>query len=430
MNPSHFNDASLLWVLPFVFFLLCLAAGPVFMKEKWKNYENKIVFIVTGVIFTALYANFGNEYAFFSAKKMFFHHYVPFVCMMTALYVVSSGIHITTKGALTPLHNMIFLFLAALSSSFMGTTGASMLLLRPFLSLNKQRRHKTYLVVFFIFLVSNIGGSFSPIGDPPLFLGYLNGVDFFWVTRHLFGPMLCVMLPLLLIFYLIDRRHYQDKIPPSPHDEEVEKFRLYGAHNFIILGCILFTIILTGFIDIPRDILLLGLAVLSYMTTKKNVYYMNRFSWHPLREVALVFLAIFTTLIPIEGMLHSGGEGVFAPLLAYVNPNGMMDPLRYYFMTGLLSGFLDNAPTYLLFFHTAGGNPTALMHEHTSTLIAISLGAVFFGALTYIGNAPNLMVKSIAERANVRMPTFGGYLLWSFGILLPVLALFGWIYFG
>lgn len=435
MLPSYFDASTMgfVWAIPFLFFLGTLALGPTYFHEKWEKYDIHTVFILVLGIFIALSMKFGIQSSYLSVKHTFFHDYVPFIIMMGSLYVVSSGIHITTKGSLKPLHNVIFLFCASFCASVIGTTGASMLLIRPFIALNHNRRNKTYLIVFFIFLVSNIGGSLTPIGDPPLFLGFLNGVKFFWTLEHIFTPMVIITSVLLMIFYFFDKKHYKNRLEDVVNHNEVEKFSIHGTHNFIFILLILLSVIISSInmekYALPRDIALVLITLAAYASTQKNVYHMNRFSFHPLREIALVFLGIFVTLIPITAMLHGGGEGVFSEITGYVNPNGFPDPLKYYLMTGFLSGFLDNAPTYLLFFHMAGGNAESLMTTHGITLMAISMGSVFFGALSYIGNAPNLMVKAIAERAQVTMPSFGGYMVWSFGILAPVLLIFGLIYF-
>lgn len=435
MLPSYFDASSmgLIWALPFAFFLLSLAVGPLYFHKEWEKYDIFVVFSVVFIILASLASKFGLQPTFSSLKHTMLDEYVPFILMMSSLYVVSSGIHITTKGTLTPLHNVIFLFIASLSASVIGTTGASMLLIRPFLRLNHDRRHKAYLVIFFIFLVSNIGGSLTPVGDPPLFMGFLNGIDFFWPLKRMAHPFLLVSLLVLIVFYFFDKKHFKDRHLENTEQQEIEKFAIYGAHNFLFVALILFSIILSG-MDMEkyqniRNIALIAITILSFITTKKNVYHMNRFSLLPLREVALVFLAIFVTLIPITAMLHGGGEGAFAEMIRYANPKGIPDPLKYFFISGILSGFLDNAPTYLLFFHLAGGDSLSLMGAQAKTLLAISSGSVFFGALSYIGNAPNLMVKAIAESAHIKIPSFGGYLVWSFCILFPILCVFGLFFF-
>lgn len=398
----------------------------------WHKYEIHVALGFFLLVFIGLWLKFDHFAALSSYKDTLLHHYAPFLIMIGALYIVASGIHITASGTLTPLHSTLFLFIASFISSIIGTTGASILLIRPFLSLNRDRQNKVHLVVFFIFMVSNIGGSLTPIGDPPLFLGFLNGVSFFWTLKALFKPMLVVIIPLLLLFYLIDRRHYRDRMEII-EVEEVEKFKIHGLHNvlfiFMILAAVIFSSVDIKAYDLHRDVALILIAISSYLITKKNIYHMNRFSIGPIKEVAVVFLAIFATLIPVQAMLQVGSEGAFHQITALVNPGGYPDPLRYFFITGMLSAFLDNAPTYLLFFHIAGGKAEILMTKDFMTLVAISAGAVFMGALTYIGNAPNLMVKAIAERMDIKMPSFTGYMLWSCGILLPILMIFGLIYF-
>jgi len=430
--PFEGFDLSLLWALPFAGFLLALAFLPLLKPQLWHSHDFKIALGTCAVVIIPMFLSLGKDGTATLLYKTMVHHYVPFIFMIGCLFIISGGIHITTSGHAKPLTNVIFLFTSGLLASIIGTTGASMLLIRPFLNLNHDRRHKAYLVIFFIFIVSNIGGCLSPIGDPPLFLGFLEGVDFFWPTLYLWKPFLGVILPLLAIFYFFDRHHYHHK-RDIVEKREIEKFNIYGKRNLFLLGATIGLLLLTGIdpekMHLWRDGGLVVIALLSYTLTPKNVHHMNRLSFEPLREVSIVFLTIFITLIPIEAMLHGGRAGAFGEMIDFGNPGGYSDPLRYYFITGALSAFLDNAPTYLLFFHMAGGDPQWLMEGGAKTLTAISTGAVFMGAITYIGNAPNFMVKSIAEKLHIRMPGFLGYMLWSFGILLPVLVLFGLIYF-
>ncbi len=425
-------DLSILWALPFVGFLLALALIPLLKPDFWHHHDLKVSLLSSILVIGPMCLTLGVGGTMTLVSKTVIHHYIPFLVMIGALFVISGGIHITTAGDAKPLTNIAFLLGSGLLASVIGTTGASMLLIRPFLNLNHDRRHKTYLVIFFIFIVSNIGGSLSPIGDPPLFLGFLEGVSFFWPLKNLFVPFMLVMLPLLIIFYFFDRYHHRHHLEVVERDE-IQKFKVYGKRNFVFLGGLLTIFLLTS-VDtekyhVVRDLGIILIAGASYFFTPRQVHHMNRLNFSPVREVAIVFFAIFITLIPIEAMLHGGRDGVFGGLIAYANPGGLSDPLRYFFLTGLLSAFLDNAPTYLLFFHMAGGDADMLMGQGAKVLAAISVGSVFMGAMTYIGNAPNFMVKSIAEKQHIRMPSFLGYMLWSGGILLPILILFGLFYF-
>ncbi len=434
METAFLNAAqlSLWWAFPFTALLLTLALAPLVVPTFWHFHERKTIAGLCLLILLPMVIKFGFSTTKNVIVNVLVHHYIPFILLVSTLFVVCGGIHITTKGEITPLGNIVFLFLGGLLSSMIGTTGASILLIRPYLMMNRHRYDKKYLVIFFIFVVGNIGGSLTPIGDPPLFLGFLNGVSFFWPLQYLLKPFLSVTLPLLIIFYFIDRRHYH---PNHSKKEIVEtketshEFKIIGKRNIPILFLILCTVILSGIsierFHLMRDGSLLCLIAFSWLVTPKSVYRMNRFSFDPLREVAFVFFAIFITLIPIEAMLHLGKEGAFSPIAIFANPDGYADPLRYYFLTGFLSAFLDNAPTYLLFFHMAGGDSSSLMTTQAITLTAISIGAVFWGAMTYIGNAPNFMVKAIAERMSIKMPSFLGYMAWSVGILLPILLVLG-----
>ena len=429
-----------LWLAaPFFIFLLLLAIMPLIAKEFWHKNELKFALIFCALVFVPMMLSFSPNIALAVSVKTFIHHYIPFVVMLCGLFTVCGGIHITVKGHISTRGNILFLALGSVLASFIGTTGASILLLRPFLTLNKGRQHKHYLVVFFIFTISNIGGCLSPIGDPPLFLGFLNGVDFFWPLNYLHNPFFMVLGAVLTVFYFFDRfyghtsRLHPDIVEDENDTDDISKFRIYGAHNFALLLILIGTVIVSGssFQPFPmwRECVILTLAFVSYKFTPHNVHYMNRMTFDPLKEVATVFLAIFMTLIPIEVMLHMGEAGPLHAVTALAQPYGIHDPLRYYFLTGILSSFLDNAPTYLLFFHMAGSDPIKLMGVDAPLLVAISTGAVFWGAVTYIGNAPNLMVKSMAERMNVRAPSFFGFMAWSMAILVPLLTLFGLVYF-
>ncbi len=433
METAPLKMISFLWGVPFISFLMALAVVPLFFQDFWHKNLGKIVVGFSLLIIVPMLFFLSSE----SAQKILFHtlahNYLPFTILIATLFILSGGIHITTKGKITPFGNVLFLLLGSFLSSFMGTTGASILLIRPFLMMNGQRYHKHYLVIFFIFTISNIGGCLSPIGDPPLFLGFLNGISFFWPFKCLFQPFVYVMFFLLCVFYMIDRfycrgKDFRDEVIDLP-----EKVKIYGKRNFLgiilVICALIFSSLDIPYIHLMTNVMLILIAVASWVLTPKMVHHMNRFSFEPLREVSLVFLAIFITLIPIEAMLHLGKEGPLHMIATLANPQNYPDPLRYYFLTGILSSFLDNAPTYLLFFHMLdgiiGGGPAALMTTHALTLTALSLGSVFFGALTYIGNAPNLMVKAMAEHLHVKMPGFIGYMLWSLGILFPILALFG-----
>jgi len=331
-----------------------------------------------------------------------------------------------------------------LLASWMGTTGAAMLLIRPLLRANKDRKHKVHVVVFFIFLVANIGGSLTPLGDPPLFLGFLKGVDFFWTTKAMFIPMLFMVVSLLIIFYIYDTVQYK-KEGELPTSTSSEKIGLKGSFNLLLIVGVVCSVLLSGFWkphieftvyhvhvelqNIIRDILLLCLAYASWKYTAKEIRQANEYTWFPIQEVAKLFAGIFITIIPAIAILKAGTSGALAGVINSVSSDSGPVNHMYFWLTGILSSFLDNAPTYLVFFNTAGGDAQVLMGELSQTLLAISAGAVFMGANTYIGNAPNFMVKSIAESSGIEMPSFFGYFLYSLVILFPLFGIVSLLFF-
>jgi len=379
-----------------------------------------------------------------------FHEYVPFILLLFALFTVAGGVRI--KGTLTGHSetNAILLLIGTLLASWMGTTGAAMLLIRPLLRANKDRKYKTHTVIFFIFLVANIGGALTPLGDPPLFLGFLNGISFFWPTQALLLPMILVSVLVLIVYYLLDRFYFW------PHEnltrmkvadmETHAPIRIEGAINFVLIGAIVGVVLMSGtwrpdwqpivIFDVDyqtqnllRDILLIAIALISLRVTNKDSREANGFNWFPIVEVAKLFIGIFLTIAPVIAILRGGSDGALGFIVSAVsNEAGAPIPQAYFWATGLLSGFLDNAPTYLVFFKAVGVEPEAFMTTFASTLLAISMGSVFMGALSYIGNAPNFMVKAIAENAKVPMPTFFGYMAWSFAVLMPIFVLVTFVF--
>jgi len=333
-------------------------------------------------------------------------------------------------------------------ASWMGTTGAAMLFIRPLLRANRSRRYKVHSVVFFIFLVANIGGSLTPLGDPPLFLGFLKGVSFFWTTKHLFLITGVLSLALLSLYFILDNILFAKEGRPKPpaSDGSNEKLGLEGKINLLLLAGVVSAVLMSGiwqpdakpitiygieleWQNISRDAILLAIAWLSLKLTSRECRDKNDFSWAPIVEVAKLFLGIFLSMIPVIAILRAGTDGALAPLINLVARDGQPVNIIYFWLTGGLSSFLDNAPTYLVFFNTAGGDAAQLMGPMAQTLTAISAGAVFMGANSYIGNAPNFMVRSIAEDQGVAMPSFFGYMLWSCGILVPSFIILSWLVF-
>ncbi len=445
------RSLTVLWGVPFAGILLSIALVPLFAPVFWHHHFGKIA-AAWGVAFLLPFAAvFGPAVAGANLVHALLAEYIPFVVLLTALYTVSGGIYIRGNLHGSPALNTGLLALGAVLASVMGTTGASMLLIRPLIRANDNRRHTVHVVVFFIFIVSNAGGSLTPLGDPPLFLGFLKGVDFFWTVAHILPETLFLIATLLVLFFAIDTwlyRHREELLPsdPTPDSRDVRAFGFDGKRNFALLGAIVALVLLSGFWKSPiafdilgtavglpgivRDVGLVVVTLASLWLTPHKVHQDNQFGWGPMQEVAKLFAGIFLTIIPVIAMLKAGVDGPFGAVVrAVTRPDGSPDPAMYFWATGALSSFLDNAPTYLVFFNTAGGDPAVLMTTLAPTLAAISAGAVFMGANTYIGNAPNMMVKAIAEDRGVKMPSFFGYMLWSCGILVPLFVVMTFIWF-
>jgi Na+/H+ antiporter NhaD/arsenite permease-like protein len=449
-GAPHLDGAALgaVWVIPFAGVLLSIALFPLFAPAVWHHHFGKIAAGWALAFFVPFTVGFGTELALYELLHTLLLEYIPFIVLLTALFTVAGGVRITGTLVGTPLANTLGLGIGTVLASLMGTTGASMLLIRPMLRANENRRHKTHTMVFFIFLVSNIGGALTPLGDPPLFLGFLKGVSFFWPTVHLFGPTVFMTVCLLAIYFALDVvLHTRD---PGRHAliegvHEREPIRIDGGVNLLLLAAIIGAVLLSGVwnpgieitiyhVPVPlqsivSQLLLVGITLLSLKLTSARSRTLNGFTWGPILEVAKLFAAIFLTIIPAIAILRAGTDGALGAIIAAVNQNGQPVPAAYFWATGLLSSFLDNAPTYLIFFNTAGGDAGHLMTDLAVTLAAISAGAVFMGANSYIGNAPNFMVKAIAEERGVTMPSFFGYMLWSFGILVPLFGLVTVVFF-
>ncbi len=409
--------------------LLSLALLPLFALHFWENHYGKVATSWSALVIVALVLMFGLSVASTEIAGTFFHHYLPFVIMIGSLYTISGGIRIEVASHATPLVNTSILAIGTLLAGWIGTTGASMLLIRPLLHINRDRKSRVHHMIFFIFLVANIGGALTPLGDPPLFIGFLNGVSFFWTLENLAFEMVMISVPLLFIFYGMDS-YFVRKEGLTFHRSR-PKIRVKGKLNGLLFLGVIGLVLLSGLWkpnlglsfeiqNVVRDLGLILLACVSFFFTPYAIHKANHFSWEPLREVAKLFFGIFMTVIPVLAILDAGLNGALAPLVGLVSHNGVPQNGMYFWLSGGLSSILDNAPTYLVFFHMAGGDASQLMTTFAKTLEAISLGAVFMGAMTYIGNAPNFMVKAIAEGQKVPMPSFFGYILWSGGILLPL----------
>lgn len=450
-----------LWtVLPFAGMLLSIALGPLVAPHLWHRHFPKVSF-AWAVIFAVPFLIFLKGDATQSILHIMLADYVPFIILLWALFTISGGIVLEGDLRGTPKANLLVLLVGTLLASWIGTTGAAMLLIRPLLKANAWRQSKVHIICFFIFLVANIGGSLTPLGDPPLFLGFLHGVPFFWVTTGLMKQMAFVSVLLLIIFYFVDLRSYKAE-PNKPQAKGKLTIKLKGTHNFLFLLGVMAGVVFSGsamskgmgawhvygHVAIPygnmiKDAILIAMGVLSLLTTKKILRETNAFNWFPIQEVAYLFFGIFMTIIPALAILQAGEHGALASLVQSVR-----EPWQYFWVTGGLSSFLDNAPTYLTFFNAALGQ-LGVPETHVAgmlgyantlgvvpnpafvrTLTAISAGAVFMGANTYIGNAPNFMVKSIAEEQGIPMPSFFGYIIkYSLIYLVPVFIVVTFVFF-
>jgi Na+/H+ antiporter NhaD/arsenite permease-like protein len=423
-------------IIPFALLLMLIAVMPLMAArvKHWWERRYPVVAIGLGLLVVVYYLLRIPGGGATIAHTL--EEYFSFICLIGALFTVAGGIHVRMKGLATPVDNVLLLAVGAVLANLIGTTGASMVLIRPWLRMNKVRLG-AYHVVFFIFIVSNAGGALTPIGDPPLFLGYLRGVPFFWLAGHVIPVWLLVIGLLLAVFFVLDRRSFK-KMSRAVQEEIKARdiWRLDGVLNLAFL------LVIIGAVFLParfflREFVMLAAAAGSYFTTARAVHESNEFHFGPIREVAFLFAGIFMTMMPALGYLEQHGQEF-----------GFKKPAQYYFASGALSSVLDNAPTYVNFLELAettvraeepaafaalGGEKQAavrlLLERRPLLVIAVSLGAVFFGAMTYIGNGPNFMVKSIAESSGVAMPTFFGYILkYSLPFLLPILVLVGWLF--
>lgn len=533
-------DITIAWGLPFVCLLLSISMFPIFRPHFWHKYMLYVALFFTCIMMIGMFIQYSSSAMLEAVLESFLHEYIPFIALIFSLFLVCGGIRIkdemlNLKG--DPVHNILILFVGVQLASWMGTTGASLLLIRPLVKSNKKRKHNQHVFIFFIFLVSNCGGALSPLGDPPLFLGFLKGVEFNWFSKFLVSPWAMVWSLELLIFFAMDSYFYlrydRDEKSPmyteplAPHamrdsyfnprtsgfanvepegetgeggsknyltafeppsfemrptanlsqstisvyvepdigeNSHFGKFQrdvtnqlkccefdtsflgrfdiIDGWRNVPLLIGVPLTILITGTIerevpisitiyhvkldleDIVRDFVLFSIGIMSLLITPKMTRLRNGFSWFPFLEVARLFFGIFMTMIPVVAILAAEENGDLAFVLeATKKADGSPNNFVYYFLTGILSSMLDNAPTFLIFFNLSGGDPKTIPDK---TLMAISMGSVFMGALTYIGNAPNFMVKSICEDKGIVMPSFGMYIVWSFLCLFPVLSLVGW----
>jgi len=451
-----------LWTaIPFAGILLSIALGPLVAPHFWHHHFPKVS-AFWALAFAVPFLVWNPTEAVQEILHIYLIDYIPFIILLWGLFTISGGIYVGGSLQGKPVVNTAMLLIGTFLASLIGTTGAAMVMIRPVLRANAWRRNKVHLIVFFIFLVANIGGSLTPLGDPPLFLGFLHGVPFFWVTTGLLPHMLLVVTILLIGFFLLDSLLHRRETPPAPSAGETRGIHIEGLHNLIFLLGVMGAVIMSGSLKLPavtvfsagshpvavpiqnwlKDAIIVVMGLLSLRTTSRVLREKNGFSWFPIQEVAYLFAGIFMTIIPALAILKAGTAGALAGLTEAVH-----GPVRFFWATGILSSFLDNAPTYLTFFNSAlgalgmpesmvpamlgYGEASARNPEFILDLQAISAGAVFMGAMTYIGNAPNFMVKSIAEEAGIPMPSFFGYLIkWSVPVLLPVFVIVTFVFFA
>ncbi|MEO6410058.1 MAG: sodium:proton antiporter [Burkholderiaceae bacterium] len=435
------------WGVPFAGMLMSIAILPLAAPTLWHHHFGKIAAGWSLAFLLPFAALYGPGLAGATLVHTLLAEYLPFIILLTALFTAAGGIHVRGNLHGSPALNTGLLAIGAVLASFMGTTGASMLMIRPLIRANDDRSSTAHVIVFFIFIVSNAAGSLTPLGDPPLFLGFLQGIDFFWTARHLFPETLFLVGTLLAIFYALDTWHYRREgvRPPDPTPDD-KTVGLDGAINFLPLLGVMGLVLMSGvwkpgiafgvfgtevtLQQVVRDLGLVALTMVSLVITPRSVRESNQFSWGPMQEVAKLFIGIFLTMIPVLAILKAGASGALSGVVnAVTGADGQPLPWAYFWFSGVLSSFLDNAPTYLVFFNLAGGDPQHLMTTFAATLAAISAGSVFMGANTYIGNAPNFMVKAIAEERGIRMPSFFGYMVWSGLILVPIFFFMTFIWF-
>ena len=426
------------WALPFVGILLSIAVGPLLFPKVWHAHYGKIVLAWAVTTIAPLPIVQGGSVALATVLQVMLSDYVSFILLLFALYTVAGGILISGSIRTCPWTNVGFLALGTVMASFVGTTGASLILVRPLIRANERRRHNVHVIIFFILLAGNIGGALTPLGDPPLFVGFLHGVDFLWPAQNLWLQTVIVSALVLAIFVLVDLWLFRSD--PASAQPLSEPLRLRGLVNFVLFGAIIAAILGSAtwkpgiafhvytvnveLQNVLRDGALVLIAIASLVLTRDEHRAANGFSWEPIREVAILFAGIFVAIAPVMAMLQAGPAGTFAFLLHAVTAHdGSPHEAAYFWLTGVLSAFLDNTPTYVVFFELAGGDPKQLMGPLAGTLASISMGAVYMGALTYIGNAPNLIVRSIAQERGIGMPNFFAYMLWAGLILIPLFAL-------
>lgn len=441
------------WIVtPFILLLASLCLGPTLSPGWWHRLEVPVLISVTLITIAGFIQSWGIGPSIEHIQHVLSYEYIPFVVLLYTLYTVSTSLKISLSGEPTTAKNALFLLSGGVFASTIGTTGSSMLLIYPFLKWNRNHPNKTHLTIFFMLIVSNVGGSLTPLGDPPLFIGFLQGVPFEWPLFNLYQKFSFALISLVVIFVLCDIlfKHF-DKVTvnnfkaalsmewgnlcckKNKKPREPFQINIDGKTQIIFIPLIVVVLIFCSDPAYPlflREGLLLLISLISHVIDRKYHGFLSKTGhWLPVLEVCRVFFAIFICVSPISLMLQQGLSGPFAEILKFANAGGTPNNHLYYWMTGFFSAFLDNAPTYLIFFKMIGGSAQEIVQNNNTTLQAVSIASVFFGAMTYIGNAPNFMVRSIAKQHDVEMPSFIGYIGWTCIVLLPVLILVQFIWF-
>jgi Na+/H+ antiporter NhaD/arsenite permease-like protein len=445
-NSLNGSLISPFWALPFLGIILSIALFPLLLPDFWGKHYGKVAIAWSVIVLIGIGISQGPGISLKTFLSVMTDQFFPFIFLLLSLFTITGGISLEGEHEGTPKINVIILFIGAILSSWLGTTGAAVLLIRPLIKANSWRKFKVHTIIFFIFIVGNIGGSLTPIGNPPLLMGFISKIPFFWPTSKLLAPTALTTILLLVIYFFIELFYFKKETGNRAFKGK-SKITVSGSWNIVLLVFAIFAVVLSSYdfgtafmlynVPVPLSelaeiLILICITFISVKITSKEIRAQNNFTWHPIIEVGKIFAAIFICMAPLIAMLRAGIDGPMG-FIVHSLSNAQGQPLNgmYYWLSGGLSAFLDSAPAYLVFFNTAAAPAAALnMAPHLymaniipTTLIAITAGASFMGAITYIGNAPNMMVKAIAEENNIKMPSFFGYMAWSVLILVPIFIL-------
>lgn len=443
------ESLSPLWALPFLGMILSIAIFPLVLPDFWGKHFGKVSLAWALIVLVGLAFAQGVSVSAYSLILVMFEQFLPFILLLLSLFTITGGIKLKGQLAGSPTINTSILFVGAILASILGTTGAAVLLIRPLLSANEWRKHKLHTILFFIFIVGNIGGTLTPLGNPPVLMGFISKIPFFWPTVNLFAPTALATAILLVMYFIVDTiLHKRETATPPPSSTSIS---FDGKWNFLLLIGVVAAVMVSSmdlgvaftlhYVHMPVGTLieLLAFGLITYLSvriTSKAVRESNNFTWHPILEVGKIFAAIFVCMAPLIAMLRAGADGPMSFIIQSLSSEGTPLNGMYYWLSGGLSAFLDSAPAYLVFFNTAAAPAAAAgLEPHTfmltvlpNTLIAITAGASFMGAISYIGNAPNMMIKAIAEENGIKMPSFFGYVGWAILVLVPVFLLIQYIF--